>query len=1198
MLIESVREEDTRVGWCPNLVVTLSYTSTPHLTGSREFFQMGQNASRQYATDDPELIKSLQSVMGNKRAANLFWSCLLEDECTPVSFLEALWQEHASSSPIHCEEMGTILSSSLTQRLDAFCLDLGLSRFAVILSAYAVLVERYIDSPSFWMTHNYGVTGSINRILQHPVTRVHLCHEDASLSFRELCLAQGDIIQKSSYHLCIPKLPSDFEIERSLGVFLLDPKSGHTRSLIQDVLTHCKLPLIVEIGINGELTLQINYKACTFSAQFVSQFLGQFVFTLEQCLSNPDIDDVRLQATVPPDQREEHIDQSVFKLPYESSIIFPELECTLDELIRRQAENSPDSVALQQFNSGMPSRMTYKELLERSTELKVKIQRLKLGIDGNGRIGILLNRGMNQIIALLGVLMAGCAYVPLDPINHPPERIDFILRDSGAVALITESSVGVARSFYSKLPCIDICDENEIVFDDDTTLAGPKSSSVAYVIYTSGSTGNPKGVVVPHRGIVNDIFCVYKQFMNSKKEYINNVLFSTNICFDAHVDEVFLPLVFGGTITCIDTNIAHTELCPEWNLTFVQSTPSVFQVIKIPDSVRCVLIGGEALTKATIEKVSRNQRLLINGYGPTETTNESSLHVVRNVEDFRSIGKPIWNTQFYIMDKSGKNLVPKFAWGELFIGGIGVTQGYSNLPELTARMFTTLPTGEKVYKTGDIVRINANGDLEFKGRAAHCSQIKLRGYRIELGEIQYAILSNNPEIREAHVCMSQIGDSQQLVAYVAPEVATEAIKYGQLPEYMKPSIVITVKSFPRNIAGKLDVKSLPNPGTVSNRSSGELRSTAARVARTFQETLGLEESAINDDTNFFSIGGNSLNVLLVKSKLVETFEVHLPLQSLFRLQTVREIAKYIDSHLTAGGDSTASTAIFDDLIVPMGGGKGSGAALFCIHAAGGQVHTYSALASALSGISFFGIQDPSLSQGSSHRLTSFESMGALYAKRIHEFVKDDGPIFIAGHSSGGSIAFETAKSLETDFSRKIGCVFMIDTECVTNPSGDPPQGMVDRLDEIRYYLYSGWKEGLVEDYINAMTTVSEANGVKTWQLLKAILPTRRSTTKRWSSDLIEMISLLSHHLQIEKRYSPLGSECVNFPLLLFRPADEENDEPEWKQVTNNRFMIVDVPNANHYTLVREPAVKIIATVIKDIIETDNHSRGKTVRVRG
>ena len=1164
---------------------------------------MGQTSSR-FATDDPELIKLLESVMGNKSAANLFWACLLGDGAPSFEFPSSDTNE---CSTLH-DDFGRILPHDLIVQLDGFCGGLGISRFAALIAAFAVLLERYGDTSEFIIHHNYGVTGSSHRVLKYPVTKVNLHSDESSTTFSDLCAAQHQLIQRSSYHLCIPTLPLDNEsdLDRFLGVFLLDSGSGHTREGVLEGTAMCKLSLVVELLESGCILVRLNYDTSAIDLHAAQALYDQFLYVLEQCLVSAHISDVRCIPTVPNEQARLLLDQSVFANGHNTttnSIDFAELDLTLDSLICRQAQLTPDRIAVQQFHPIQHS-LTYAQLVASALQLKARlVRRFNLLTDSNQHIGIILNRGTSQVIAVLAVLMCGCAYVPIDPVNHPPDRIDYILRDANAVGLITETSVGPARSFHTKIPTVIInedfnphCECDDILAPQgESTLTS--ASRIAYVIYTSGSTGAPKGVLVPHRGIVNDIFCVYTEYMRSDPSVIANTLLSTNLCFDAHVDELFLPLAFGGTITCLDVSIAQAPIPAEWGITFMQSTPSVFQVIDIPDSVKCVLIGGEALTKACLSRVMREGRIVINGYGPTETTNESSLHLVSSIDDYRSIGKPIWNTQFYLMDKNGSNLVPRGAWGELYIGGAGVTRGYQNLPDLTKQVFIDnhpLLGPGVVYRTGDIVRITDKGEIEYKGRKDRCGQIKLRGYRIELGEIQFAILNSNPDVKEAHVTVTAVGDGEkQIVAYVAPE-SIPPLSYGQLAEYMKPAVVVKLKSFPRTISGKLDVKHLPSPVLQLTSAGGDnLASTnpvLAGVMDAVVTTLSLPPATkLSVDSNFFSLGGNSLNLLVLQAKLISHFSISqesLRLQLLLQLQAVGQIAQHIEA-LTGG---TAACPVPDSVLIPLGGATSPSAIpFFCVHAAGGQIHTYTLLASNIceSGEArFIGVQDPSLTDGLTHRLNSFEAMGALYAARINAFYPG-GTVFIGGHSSGGSIAFETARALESDFGRHVGCVFLIDSECPdrTGPgeatASPEPVKLIERIEEIRHYLYNGWKEGLINDYIAALTAAETSSSA--WQLLKAVVPRRQPQSEGWaSSDLMQMIGLLSHHLQIEKKYSPFGSkEMGEFDVIRFRPIDGHTSAQAdgWRDLTTGRFTVVDVPNANHYTVIRKPAVDILSTVI-------------------
>lgn len=1020
---------------------------------------MGNQKSR-FATDDPGLKKLLDKVMGNQKAASVFWQYLLGDSVDPFSLPYS--QELRLDGNEFEAELGCMIDAALTREIDAYCIGMNISRFTLFLCAFSVVMEKYGESPDFYITHNYGVTGSENRILQYPVTRVQIGTEDEKMSFRQLCIVQNELIQKSSYHLCLPALPipEKNDVDRTLAVFLTDSSTGHTRESIIGALQKCKLALIVELVDETAIMARLHFNKYMLPREFAAQIYEQTIHALGKCIEGSDWLDARDIATVPASQEPELLNQSVFTGA--ETVEFPELRFSLHDLVMKQAERTPERIAVKQIDPS-DRGLTYKQLVESSENLAERIKyRFDMPREGTAKVGLLLNRGINQVIAVMGILMAGCAYVPMDPEQHPPERIEFILRDSGAIGLISESKIPAARCFYSKLPVIAIDQSEDIegAAAEDCRVPLDSSEAIAYVIYTSGSTGQPKGVLVPHRGVVNDIFCIYRKYLRSNESIISNVLLSTNLCFDAHVDELFLPLAFGGTITCLTTSIAQTQLDASWNLTFVQSTPSVLQVISIPDSVKCVLIGGETLTRACLENVVKPGRIVLNGYGPTETTNESSIHIVRNSADFKSIGWPIWNTNFYILDRSGTNLVPKHAWGELFIGGLGVTRGYLNLPELTQQVF--IPShpacaGERVYRTGDIVRINIEGELEFKGRKHSCGQIKLRGYRIELGEVQYAIVSNNrSSVKEAHVMVVK----DQIIAYVTPDtVVASALCYGQLPEYMKPSLVVPLKAFPRNISGKLDLKRLASMSFSQQQGRESVcdPGVAQGVISSLQETLP-EVLEADRDTNFFSVGGNSLNVISFRKKLIETFqlkEIDIKLQILLQLQTVGKISAFIESILGIGTDVSHKNP--DAILVPLSRSISQGVPFFCVHAAGGQVHTYSLLANALTrktaSIAFYAIQDPSLTLGASHRLNSFEALGALYAKRINDFYKS-GPVFLGGHSSGGFVAFETAKSLEQDFGRKIGHVFLIDSECRKPEDSlafcDPQINVIERLDELRH----------------------------------------------------------------------------------------------------------------------------------------------------
>ena len=1149
---------------------------------------MGQKSTK-YDTDDPELQKLLRTVMGNHSAANLFWHCLINEPVCAFDF--PIRDDFIEQVPgVHSwhDELGGIVPDGVVYEMDRMCIAARVSRFTVAVCAFSVLMSRYTKSDEFLVHHNYGLTGTRHRIMKFPLTRVKLPHSELA-TFNQLVSDQNDIIQKSSYHLCLASLPKpvEWEVDNFLGVFLLDESSGHSQALVREGTERCSLSLVIELLNPVDLVVRMNYRKSVISPEMAKDIYEQFVHTLRNCVRYPEAD-WRALSTVPETQVGE-----MLSLVNSTPVGFPELELTLHQLFIAQSIRTPNAVAVRQC-SPIERTLTYAQLAFQAQAVAHRLQTVH-GLVAGDRVGILLPRGVNQVVAILGILMADCCYVPVDTVSHPADRIDFILQDASVACLVSELGVSVVKIFQTKFPTLYMHEGAERSEYDSPGKMHAKMHAIhaacnppplAYIIYTSGSTGSPKGVQVPHRGIINDVYCMFQEYMQSDYTLISNVLFSTNICFDAHVDEVFLPLLFGGTITalhCAVSDDEHDQLGPSSTVSFVQGTPSVFSVVNLPASVKFVLIGGEALTRSCLERVRSDGRIVVNGYGPTETTNESSLHVVRNGGDFLTIGKPIWNTQFYVMQPFGETetqtqFAPLGTWGELYIGGAGVAVGYQNLPHLTNSVFLKnihpLIPG-RVYKTGDLVRIDrTTGQLQFGGRKS-AGQIKLRGYRIELGEVQYQMLAANEGlISECHVGFV----NGQICAYFVPASVDPAnLLFGTLPDYMRPSAFVGLVTFPKTISGKLDLKRLPPPSKNSNQRSTHFACETSRlVADAFAQVLVISE--VRGSTNFFSSGGNSLSVISLQTHLQNATGVTVKLQALFQLQTVDHIADWIRLR--------TNQCVEPSVLVPLSPALGT--PFFCFHAAGGQVHTYAYLASGIPNL--IGIQDPALTS-LSEKGASFSVMAAEYAGAIHAYYPV-GPVFVGGHSSGGCLAFETAGILESEYSRSVPTVFLFDTEFPTQPLLPSTSSEIERIDEIRHYLYNGWKEGLMHDYISAVSLGGV--GGKLLKLLKAVLPRGADrqaevTVPGGSTDLIRMISLLDHHLQIEKEYVP--SLVGHFDIVQFRSSHAVQSRA-WEEHTSGKFILVEVPDSNHYNIICPPAVDLLSAVVLAQIEQHEHTKKK------
>ena len=574
---------------------------------------------------------------------------------------------------------------------------------------------------------------------------------------------------------------------------------------------------------------------------------------------------------------------------------------TAHQFFERRAEESPNALAVMWGDQ----TITYGLLNQRSNRLARHLQ--KLGAGPEVRVGICMARGLELIVGLLGILKAGAAYVPLDP-NYPPERVEYMLKDSAApLLLVQKSSAGKFLSYSGKLVAVDqsweqICSESE-----ETAVCPATPENLAYVIYTSGSTGTPKGVAIRHTSVALLLHWARETFSG---EDLSCVLASTSVCFDLSVFEIFAPLSCGGSVFLVD-NVLHlggkTGTAP---VTLVNTVPSAMRELvrtnAMPPSVRTINLAGEALTAELVHQVfeATSAQKVFNLYGPSEDTTYSTWALMQRgaIKPAAPIGKPVTNTQAYVLNESLEP-VPIGAAGELYLGGDGLARGYLNRGDLTAERFLPNPfsiqAGQRMYRTGDLVRYFRDGDLEFLGRADQ--QVKIRGFRIELGEIETA-LRHDPGVGEATVIVREDkpGD-KRLVAYLVPapgqQIDVEGLKrqlQQTLPDFMVPAAMVLLESFPLTPNGKLDKKSLPLPDLQLEKRQHEPPRTELEeiVARAWRQVLEIESVGVHD--NFFDIGGHSILAKLVQAKLYSALGQEVELVALFQFPTVASLASFLE----------------------------------------------------------------------------------------------------------------------------------------------------------------------------------------------------------------------------------------------------------------------------------------------------------------
>ncbi|WP_316170924.1 non-ribosomal peptide synthetase [Bradyrhizobium sp. SZCCHNRI1058] len=590
------------------------------------------------------------------------------------------------------------------------------------------------------------------------------------------------------------------------------------------------------------------------------------------------------------------------------------------------AARAPDAVALVHGQE----MISYGALNARANRLARRLR--DRGVGPDVVVGLALERGVTMMVALLAVLKAGAAYLPLDP-DYPSERLAHMLNDSGAKLLLTQATLHdrfapvLARS-DAEAWLLDVAAGDGLGQTDDLSVDG-HAESLAYVIYTSGSTGLPKGVMVRHAAVTNFLATMAEQPGIAADD---RVLALTSLSFDIAVLELWLPLAHGARIVLADRAAAHDPaalkaLVARHGVTMIQATPSSWRMLLDHDAANTsetapwlpkacrLLSGGEALASDLARRLSALSSEVWNLYGPTETTVWSARHRLDATNPVPLLGSPIGSTRLYVLD-GDLNLAPMGVTGELFVGGDGLARGYWKRAALSAERFIPDPFGSdgaRLYRTGDLARWRADGVLDYVGRADH--QVKIRGHRIELGEIEVR-LRELPGVRDSVVVAQELGGGRQLVGYVSGEASLDgsdlrAALATALPDYMVPSRVIVLPELPLTPNGKIDRKALPRPDAKPPGAHrvGPRNPTEAALATIWAELLHRPEVGVTD--NFFELGGDSLVAVQLVGRIKRDLARELPLKRLFELTTVEAMASALAADPPTSRRSDDIAAMFD-----------------------------------------------------------------------------------------------------------------------------------------------------------------------------------------------------------------------------------------------------------------------------------------------
>ena len=668
---------------------------------------------------------------------------------------------------------------------------------------------------------------------------------------------------------------------------------------IEDKTTAVDLCLLVwetERELNG----YFQYSTDLFDAETISRMAEHFQTLLEAIVANPDVRIGQLPLLAPLESHQLLVEWNDTQAEY------PQDKC-IHHLFEEQVERTPNAVAVV-FEE---ERLTYRELNSRANQLAHYLQ--SLGVKPEVLVGICIERSLSMIVGLLGILKAGGAYVPLDP-DYPSDRIAYILSDSQAVVLVTTNELAIRLPSLPELVvCLD--SDGELISTGSTgnpSLLG-RTDNLAYIIYTSGSTGKPKGVQIAHSSVVNLLNSIAACPGLGDRDTTVAV---TSISFDASVPDIYGLLTVGGKVAIASREATQDpaqlmEFIDKHNATVMSATPATWRMMLDAGwggrKEMKMISTGESLPKDLVNKLLGKCSYLWNLYGPTEITVWATLDRVQVGEETVAIGRPIANTQIYILDRYLQP-VPIGVPGELHIGGAGLARGYLNRPELTSQKFIPNPfsnsPSSRLYKTGDLARYLPDGNIEFIGRIDN--QVKIRGFRIELGEIE-ATLTQHPEVREAVVVVREDSTGDKcLVAYLVTkeEVAVSVLLTflkTKLPSYMVPSAFVFLETIPLTPNGKINRRALPDPDSSSFSSSTKIAPrtpTEELLAAIWAEVLGLEKMGIED--NFFEIGGHSLKAMQAIARIGDTFSIELPLKKLFQLPTIAELSLEIEKARNEG----------------------------------------------------------------------------------------------------------------------------------------------------------------------------------------------------------------------------------------------------------------------------------------------------------
>ncbi|UAC49750.1 amino acid adenylation domain-containing protein [Bacillus aquiflavi] len=795
--------------------------------------------------------------------------------------------------------------------------------FMVVFALYNIMLSKYSDQED--VTVGIPVIGRKNNEIKNVIgmfvnTLAIRSYPHSKKTFKEFLAHVKENLLKSyenqeyPFENLINKLDLSFDRSKSplFNTMFTMQETGYDSLTVKDLTINpinvnhkdIKFDLSFEAKEKAEkLEMKIEYSTALFNEDTIQRMAKYFKEIVHQVIAETTIKLADIQLLTKEEQKRHIYEWNNTKQDIDTSKAY-------HELFEEQVVRTPNHIAV--FDNH--TSLTYKELNQRANQVARYLR--SNGVSPDSIVGMMLERSVEMIIGILGILKAGAAYLPIDP-NAPAERIKYMIQNSNLKILLTQRNFKQHNLFTGLT--VDINDSNIKQLDDTNLNHITKPTNLAYVIYTSGSTGKPKGVMIEHRSLVNRIHWMQSKYPLTEADIIMQ---KTPFTFDVSVWELLWWSLYGSKVYLLQPNgekepVMICEAIEKYKITVMHFVPSMFTMFLDHlkkyqqsydlSSLKQIFTSGEALLSPHVKAFHENIQQqfgtrLTNLYGPTEATIDVSYYDCDEVNRHLSsvpIGKPISNICLYVLNKQYQ-IQPVGVEGEIFIAGIGLARGYLNRKELTAEKFIENPfiPGTKMYRTGDIGRYLLDGNIEYMGRTD--DQVKIRGNRVEIGEIE-ANLTSHEKITDAVVmAVDDENGSKELYAYY---VATEPIPnlklrnylLKMLPDYMLPSAFVHIDRIPLNASGKVDRKALQKQKNVTKSTNyvGPRNDIEKRLTKLWADFLGIDEQRISMTDSFFELGGHSLKAISIISKVYEEFDVQLSLKDIFHSPTIKEQAEIL-----------------------------------------------------------------------------------------------------------------------------------------------------------------------------------------------------------------------------------------------------------------------------------------------------------------